>query len=103
MFCKHNINIVECSKKRNMQTGKLSSFKVPEKVKKTCLILDDLKDRGGTFAGLAKTLRENGAKRVELAVCHNIQDNIPEGIDKMYTTNSFADWEQTEQRWVYSV
>jgi ribose-phosphate pyrophosphokinase len=99
-----NCNIVECSKKRDMQTGKLSSFVVTERVNKTCLILDDLCDGGRTFIGLAKELRENGAKRVELAVCHGIfsYGYDLEGVDQIYTTNSFTE-HKADNVWSYKV
>lgn len=105
MLNKYEVSTVECSKKRDMQTGKLSSFVVPEQVNETCLILDDLGDGLGTFVGLAKTLRESGAKRVELAVCHGIfSKRLPvEGIDKIYTTTSYKNWESSDYLSVYRV
>tara|TARA_R110000751_G_scaffold45158_1_gene102758 strand:- start:1256 stop:2152 length:897 start_codon:yes stop_codon:yes gene_type:complete len=99
-----SIEVVECSKKRDMATGKLSGFKVPQKVKKHCLILDDLCDGGRTFVGLAEKLREQGAKTVELAVCHGIfsYGYDLKGIDKIYTTNSYAE-HKSDNLWSYRV
>jgi ribose-phosphate pyrophosphokinase len=104
MLKKYEVSLVECSKKRDMNTGKLSGFKVPEKVNETCLILDDLCDGGRTFIGLAEKLHENGAKRVELAVCHGIfsYGYDLEGIDQIYTTNSFAE-HKADNVWSYKV
>lgn len=87
---------VLCEKVRDSQTGKLSGFKVlnPENVMENCLIIDDLCDGGGTFAGISTELRKAGAKTVGLAVYHGIfSKGLPiSGIDYIYTTNSFKNW-----------
>lgn len=103
-FNKHEVSVVECSKKRDMNTGKLSGFSVPEEVNDTCLILDDLCDGGRTFIGLAEKLREQGAKAVHLAVCHGIFSHgyDLEGIDQIYTTTSFAE-HKANNVWSYRV
>lgn len=85
---------IRCSKKRDMQTGALTGFKVDEeRVPYGCsvLIVDDICDGGGTFTGLAKVLREAGAKKVYLYVTHAILSKGPylEGIDKIFTTDSY--------------
>lgn len=89
-------DVVECSKVREIQTGKLSGFKVnnPELVKgKNVLIVDDLCDGGGTFVGLAKELKAAGAQKIILYVSHGIfSKGLPlEGIDHVYTTRSYID------------
>ena len=89
-------DVVECSKVREIQTGKLSGFKIhkPELVKgKDVLIADDLCDGGGTFVGLAKELKAAGAQKIILYVSHGIfSKGLPlEGIDHIYTTNSYID------------
>jgi ribose-phosphate pyrophosphokinase len=101
----YNIDIVECSKKRDMQTGKLSSFRVFHEVKKHCVILDDLCDGGRTFIGLAEELRKGGAETVDLVVCHAIFSHGQEleGIDKIYTTNSYKDWESSGTLHVHKI
>lgn len=89
-------DVVECSKKRDMATGKLSGFRVnAESVYERCVIVDDLVDGGGTFVALAKELRNKGAKQVYLAAPHGIfsKGTNLEGIDRIYTTNSFQDFE----------
>ena len=85
-----------CEKKRDLSTGKLSGFTVlePDRVKgKNCLIVDDICDGGVTFAGIAAELRKAGAKSVSLYVSHGIfsKGYKIEGIDKIYTTNSFKE------------
>jgi len=82
---------VQGFKHRDPQTGKLSGFGVYGDVDgKSCLIVDDICDGGGTFTGLAKVLRENGALKVDLFVTHGLfTKGLPlEGIDSVYTTDS---------------
>lgn len=61
------------------------------------MIVDDLCDGGGTFLGIASDLREKGAERVFLVVSHAIFSKgveVFDGlIDKVYCTNSFADFD----------
>lgn len=93
---KGSFNVVECQKKRDMSTGKLSGFKVVSgDVYARSLILDDLCDGGGTFVGLGEVLLNSGAKELGLCVPHGI---FSKGFDvlkifsSIYTTNSFYDW-----------
>lgn len=88
-------SVVECSKRRDMQTGKLSGFKIVEGdvADKHVVIVDDLCDGGGTFTGLAKVLLDAGAASVSLAVYHGIfsKGYDLEGITDIYTTNSYKE------------
>lgn len=83
---------VQCFKKRDIATGALTGFEIenPNDVLRNCLIIDDICDGGGTFVGLAKELKEYGAKKVYLFVTHGIfSKGLPlEGIDKIFTTDS---------------
>lgn len=92
-------DIVECGKHRDMETGKLSGFKIYDGnvAGKNCLIVDDLCDGGGTFVGLAEVLKENGANTIALAAFHGIfSKGLPlPNIDIVYTTDSYADNEST--------
>lgn len=87
---------VQCLKTRNPKTQELSNFMIcePQKVKDmNCLIVDDICDGGRTFVGLAKILKEAGAKQVDLFITHGIFSygyNL-EGITNIYTTNSYQD------------
>lgn len=89
------IDVVEGSKVRDVRTGKLSSFQVfTEPLEGAdCLIVDDICDGGGTFIGLAQTLKEKGAGRLYLAVSHGIFKKgiapLTEYFDHIYTTNAF--------------
>lgn len=90
------IEVVECSKNRDVKTGKLKGFKVyaDDLNGKDCLIVDDICDGGGTFIGLAQELKNKNAGKLYLAVSHGI---FSKGFDdlslfqKIYTTNSFKD------------
>jgi ribose-phosphate pyrophosphokinase len=101
-------NIVVCSKVRDVSTGQLSGFKIESgKVGKRCLIIDDICDGGGTFVGIQKILREAGAQEVYLSVYHGIfSKGRVEGIDGVYTTNSYTTPEMVEalnKDWVWCV
>lgn len=90
------IEVVECSKSRDVRTGKLSGFKVySDDLEGTaCLIVDDICDGGGTFAGLAKELKKKNAGNLYLACSHGIFSkgfDFAEGFVKLFTTNSFKD------------
>jgi ribose-phosphate pyrophosphokinase len=89
---------IVCGKKRNPTDGKLTGFEIVEGIQwadpsesSGCLIVDDICDGGGTFVGIAKLLRQVGAKKVYLYVTHGIfsKGTTLEGIDAIYTTNSY--------------
>jgi ribose-phosphate pyrophosphokinase len=92
------IEVVECSKSRDVKTGKLSGFKVyaDDLEGKDCLIVDDICDGGGTFIGLADELKKKNAGKLYLAVSHGIFNKGFESLtvfDKIFTTNSFKDFD----------
>ncbi len=88
------IDVVECSKSRDVKTGKLSGFKVYDDDLQglDCLIVDDICDGGGTFIGLAEELKKKNAGKLYLAVSHGIFNKGFDGLicfDKIFTTDSF--------------
>ncbi len=92
------IDVVECSKSRDVKTGKLSGFKVFEEDLQgmDCLIVDDICDGGGTFVGLAEELKKKNAGKLYLAVSHGIFNKgfeVLNCFDGIFTTNSFKDFE----------
>lgn len=93
------IDVVECSKSRDVKTGKLSGFKVYDDNLEgaDCLIVDDICDGGGTFIGLAEALKNKNAGRLYLAVSHGIFnkgfDVFGDSLEKIFTTNSFTDFD----------
>ncbi len=88
-------NVLHCSKERNLLTGKLRGFNVPEasdfKTKKV-LIVDDICDGGGTFNGIADSLKDYGLE-LGLYVTHGIfskgYSELSKRFKKIYTTDSF--------------
>ncbi|TCN53738.1 ribose-phosphate pyrophosphokinase [Flavobacterium circumlabens] len=93
------VDVVECSKSRDVKTGKLSGFKVYEDDLQgiDCLIVDDICDGGGTFVGLAEELKSKNAGKLYLAVSHGIFNKGLEVLDcfeKIFTTNSFKDFDE---------
>ena len=99
------IPVVECGKSRDVQTGELSGFKVYEDdlKGKTCIVVDDICDGGGTFRGLAKELRKKNAGDLVLAVSHGIFshgfEDLLSSYKKIFTTDSFntVDHENVKQ------
>lgn len=87
--------VIECSKSRDVKTGKLKGFKVyaDDLQGKDCLIVDDICDGGGTFMGLAEELKNKNAGNLYLAVSHGIFskgfDHLAEHFTKIFTTDSF--------------
>ena len=92
------VEVVECSKSRDVKTGKLTGFKVyADDLKgRDCLIVDDICDGGGTFIGLAEELKKKNAGKLYLAVSHGI---FSKGFDdlkcfkRIFTTDSFKNME----------
>jgi len=88
--------VVECLKMRDVRTGKLSGFTVMENdlMGKTCFIVDDICDGGGTFIGIAALLKARNAGPIILIVSHGIFSKgfSLAGIDAIYTTNSYSDF-----------
>lgn len=89
--------VIECSKKRDVQTGKLNGFAVyaDDLQGKTCVLVDDICDGGGTFLGLATELKKKQAGDLILIVTHGIfskgLQELSQYFSKIYTTNSFSD------------
>ena len=91
--------VIECSKSRDVKTGKLKGFKVyaDDLQGKDCLIVDDICDGGGTFMGLAQELKNKNAGKLYLAVSHGIFskgfNHLAEHFTKIFTTDSFQNCE----------
>lgn len=86
--------IVNCDKVRDPLTGRLSSFKVDSEDLggQDCMIVDDICDGGGTFLGIAKSLKEKGAGKLYLCVSHGIfsqgTEELLKYFEKIFTTDS---------------
>ncbi|HYF01863.1 MAG TPA: ribose-phosphate diphosphokinase [Patescibacteria group bacterium] len=88
------IDVVECSKSRDVKTGELTGFKVydDDLDGRDCLIVDDICDGGGTFVGLAGELKKKNAGRLYLAISHGIFSrgfkDLAQHFERIFTTNS---------------
>jgi len=95
---------VQCLKKRDPLTGKLSGFQVlTEDIKnRDCIIIDDICDGGGTFLGLAKELKEKGAGSLTLAVTHGLFTKGTKELRRFFT-NITAFGEKENIKNVYTI
>jgi len=88
--------IIECSKHRDVKTGDLSGFAAytNDLQGKTCVIVDDICDGGGTFLGLADELKRKNGGDIYLIVTHGIFSNgfdkLAQKFKKIYSTDSFS-------------
>jgi ribose-phosphate pyrophosphokinase len=98
----HNGLLSLCNKHRDVATGNITSI--------TCdtqdfngmdvYIVDDICDGGGTFVLLAKELKKRNCGKINLVVSHGIFSKgieALEGIDHIYTTNSFKTIQSNEK------
>lgn len=89
------VPVVECSKVRNVKTGKLSGFKVyaDDLENKNCVIVDDICDGGGTFLGIAEELKKKNCGKLQLIITHGIfskgLEKLTNVFDHVYSTDSF--------------
>lgn len=68
-----NLELVNISKKRNLQTGEIIHMELQGDVKdKTVLVFDDVIVSGGTVIEAAEILKQNGAKEVHFLVTHGL-------------------------------
>lgn len=88
--------VVQCLKKRDTATGKLSGFEVLADTLcgQPVVIVDDICDAGGTFLGLAEQLKAKGAGPLSLAVTHGLftkgTDVLRGAFDKIYTLDIYV-------------
>jgi ribose-phosphate pyrophosphokinase len=88
------VEVIECSKSRNVKTGQLLNFKVyaDDLAGESCLIVDDICDGGGTFIGLSQELKKKNAGKLYLAVSHGIFSKgfaeLSQHFEHIFTTDS---------------
>ncbi|MFD2286590.1 ribose-phosphate diphosphokinase [Pedobacter petrophilus] len=93
--------VVECSKSRDVKTGRLSGFKVyaEDLGGADCLIVDDICDGGGTFNGLAEALKAKNAGKLYLAISHGIFskgfDDLSKYFEQIFTTDAIKEVEHS--------
>lgn len=98
-LCKEGDKVLTFSKKRDFTTGKILGMQCQDDLSvvdkdTTCIIVDDLCRRGGTFMGCGKILKDAGAGEVILCVTHLeqgafdgvLKDDSP--VDKVFATRS---------------
>lgn len=93
-------NVVECSKKRDVKTGKIVETNIPHGVVfegDTCVIVDDICDGGWTFTALAEKAKERGASKIYLVVTHGIFSQgvmeLLQHMDGIYCSNSVKEFD----------
>lgn len=91
------LDYVQCVKKRNPLTGRLSAFQVVADIEfneRPVVIVDDLCDAGGTFLGLAAELALFNTGPLHLAVTHGLftkgLDTLFGVFDQIYTLDIYA-------------
>lgn len=95
--------VVVMHKTRDVATGNINGVTLLDELPPNAnyLIVDDICDGGRTFTEAAKVLRSMGAQSVKLFVTHGIFSKgvatlLENGIDSIYTTDSFYDWLPSE-------
>lgn len=89
------LEVVECSKKRDVKTQALSGFMVYDEnlLGKTGIIVDDICDGGRTFMGLAQALKAKGMEKIYLVVSHGIFSygiaELQQHFAGIFASNSF--------------
>jgi ribose-phosphate pyrophosphokinase len=92
--------VIECSKSRDVKTGKLTGFSVyaNDLQGQDCLIVDDICDGGSTFIGLAQELKNKNAGKLYLAVSHGIFSKgfaeLEKHFEKIFCTDSIKEWNE---------
>lgn len=98
----HAIEVINCEKKRDPSTGKISTTAVdsPDLTGKTAVITDDICDGGATFIGIAKQLRSLNCQNIILYVTHGIFSKglaVFDGlVDQIFTSNSLPQAEASK-------
>lgn len=91
------IDVIECSKKRNVATGEISGVVVHanDLNGKDCYIVDDICDGGRTFVEIAKILKTKNCGRLILMVTHGFFTKGREELEK-YFDDIITIWRQND-------
>lgn len=86
--------VIHCTKVRDLATGSITGTRVNDTVQgRNLLVLDDIGDGCGTFAPLYRSLREQGAGCIGLAVTHGLfskgTEIVTDLYDEVFSTNSY--------------
>ena len=82
--------LVQATKHRDVETGRLSDFRVDVEEGGHYLVVDDICDGGGTFVGLGERIREQGAF-CSLFVTHGLFTKGTERLLEIYKTIQTTD------------
>lgn len=101
-FFDYPSDTVFCSKVRDTKTGEILSIQVdnPEVISDgPMIILDDLCDGGGTFLGIADTIRKiKPDAKLNINIVHAVNgtglQRLSATFDHVYITNSYKDWKK---------
>ncbi|WP_196896130.1 ribose-phosphate diphosphokinase [Aureivirga marina] len=97
-----NENIVFCHKNRDVKTGRITHTEVFKEnlEEKTCVVIDDICDKGTTFIEVAKELKRKNAGKLILIISHGIFsagfETLFQYYDTIFTTDSFKTHPKTE-------
>ena len=83
LFSNIDFNLIQCLKKRDLKTGKLSEFRIADDFDPSTpkIFIDDICDGGGTFIGLAEEFKRRGQTgNMDLLVTHGL---FTKGKDKL--------------------
>lgn len=94
-------DVIVGEKVRDIATGNITSIgiKNPEALDgRPLLLVDDLCDGGGTFAGLASAIRKiNPNANISIMVNHMVNpkgiETLSKNFDHVYFSNSYKDWD----------
>ena len=105
---KYEDAICLCNKTRDVSNGNITGVTcdTTDFNGKDLYIIDDICDGGGTFVLLANELRKRNCGKINLIVTHGIFSKgieALEGIDHIYTTDSFKDYEPNEKLTVFRI
>lgn len=98
-----NFNMVRCEKVRNVTDGHIKEIVVhsDDLQGEPCCVVDDIVVYGGTFLGIAEKLREANCGTLSIftshADCQAGLDKLATVFDKVYTTNTKGDWQETDK------
>lgn len=108
-FFQHD-NFIRADKLRDLATGKIIETIVycDDFKGKDVIVFDDICEKGGTFLGIYNAIKNRNIGKFILFVSHgifplDINELHNNGISEIYTTNSFKDFEETQNFHVLDV
>jgi len=102
---KNALDVIYCTKQRDVKTGQILSTSIPTEVKgKDFIIIDDICDGGRTFIELAKKFKKAGAANLYLYVTHGIFSKglgvLKKYFKKVYCFHTFLEEESIDKNFL---